>query len=1193
MNVLESFQQRLQDISKRNRSLFCKKIVQKKVFDLHELTQVSQVKIDHILSSIRKSKEDIPLISLRSVKKTDTHIQQKLTQLYRDITNSYHEKGYRECYVGYPFVEGHYHDKTEFRAPLILYPVEIILDRKEQVIKLKTTGSPQINETFFRGFTKFSKGAHTVLPEQITALQEADDKLEAAKKLFKVLEITITEPKSMDIIPFAEYVEHPDIQQSESRIIFKPFAVLGQFTQRDSSLSNDYDSMISESITNELLEILLGKKVQKPQEQINFSESDLATISIPDASQENIIYAAKKSKGLVIHGPPGTGKSQVITNIIADKMKAKQKILMVCDKRAALDVVANRLQSKHLDLHTLLIHDARIDRNEIFAKIARDIESYQDVKKEDVTQLDTLHTSIESRLKDLDQLKKIYLNKLPINYSLYELYTQANPQLPFIELPKKCSKYTKEKSQNLILAFQQICEYGYELQEKTHPFYGKRKLHKIDEALFKQHLKKLELLNAHFRSTFTKKDFTEDFTHAPNNFGKLKKMGSRLVHYNTFKDSFFRFFNPYWFYISRTYAKIIREQHLTQTTQRWMNIQPTIYEFDTSLSYIAKYINPKIIQKIRKSFTKNESFDTELNHITQISQRLSLYKKHDQLCQSFSSTEKYIYNKCLEAIPKENYTKDILKDIMENSFAISWIARYEKKIPLLKTYSYDSYCQTQKDVLDALEEKTKLVPKAITNEYIGLFHTFNQSIQDQKNTISYIYREVTKKRNRLTLRQLFEKYGHNGLFELYPCIMCSPETASELFSLEQIFDTTIFDEASQIRIEKAIPAIVRSNQLIVAGDEQQLPPTSFFLTHSSVDEMDYAYTDEEKNLLEDESLLVRTKTVFESKRLSYHYRSAWPELIEFSNAAFYHNNLTIINPPKISHKPIEFLKVSGIWYNQENKKEAQAVVQLLQKELAKNTKKSFGIITFNSKQRDLIEEMLVEEMKKNTSFAQQLEEEFNRTQDSEFIGLFVKNIENVQGDERDVIIFSIGYGFDSNGVFRYNFGPLNGMYGPNRLNVAISRAKEQIYVCASINPSDFSYKGSMPGPKLLGEYLAYAKAISEGKSYKNVLEKLSKGTQKKSENPFSDRIHKDLLEEDITHDTDIGNKAFSIHCAVKKQKSYTHAYLAYSSAEDNSKEFDFTKPYILTQKKWNIQTVYPHHWFSESARIINEIKNGK
>ena len=296
------------------------------------------------------------------------------------------------------------------------------------------------------------------------------------------------------------------------------------------------------------------------------------------------------------------------------------------------------------------------------------------------------------------------------------------------------------------------------------------------------------------------------------------------------------------------------------------------------------------------------------------------------------------------------------------------------------------------------------------------------------------------------------EFSHE-LFDLVPCWMASPETVSAIFPIlnKNKFDLVIFDEASQCFAEKGFPAMLRGKQIVITGDKKQLQPNDLYRIKIEEDA-------EESPLLEIESLLELGSNFLPETILRGHYRSKSLDLIDFSNNHFYDHKLKLL--PDFSNinegvPAIDFIKVDGVWDRNQNMIEAQKVL-----ELAKDmdARKSIGVVTFNAQQADLIQDL---------------------TQEIENIS--VKNIENIQGDEFDVVFFSMAYAPDKNGKFRMNFGSLNQKGGENRLNVAITRAREKIIIVCSLLPQDLKVDKSInEGPKLLKDYLSYAQNVSNG-----------------------------------------------------------------------------------------------------------------
>jgi hypothetical protein len=316
--------------------------------------------------------------------------------------------------------------------------------------------------------------------------------------------------------------------------------------------------------------------------------------------------------------------------------------------------------------------------------------------------------------------------------------------------------------------------------------------------------------------------------------------------------------------------------------------------------------------------------------------------------------------------------------------------------------------------------------------------------------------------------------------------MVSPEAAAAIFPMEKnFFDLVIFDEASQCFVERAIPVMLRGTQCVIAGDDKQLRPADLYQVR--YEEADTAFV-ENPLALEVESVLDLARAAYPAAHLTWHYRSRDAALIHFSNTCFYDGRLQMIPPARADHRwmpPIEWVSVTGRWESQANVPEAEAVVRLILELVASSPQPSLGVVTFNYVQQELIRDLLDQTLERlnreSPQLGQQLMAAMQRFDQEAFMGLFVKNIENVQGDERDVIIFSTGYAPDDKGRLSAQFGLLNQAGGENRLNVAVSRARQKIYIVCSFMPGDLRVADTLhPGPRLLQQYLAYGYAVSQG-----------------------------------------------------------------------------------------------------------------
>ncbi len=368
---------------------------------------------------------------------------------------------------------------------------------------------------------------------------------------------------------------------------------------------------------------------------------------------------------------------------------------------------------------------------------------------------------------------------------------------------------------------------------------------------------------------------------------------------------------------------------------------------------------------------------------------------------------------------------------------------------------------------------------------------------------------LTGRRSR-RLREFVELGTPIGLMDLRPVWLMNPDVASRVLPLlPALFDAVIYDEASQMPVEFALPTLFRGRIAIVSGDEKQMPPTSFFTSRVESDEaelFDGNAPDEDAEEEEIEQfeeawnrreikdcpdLLQLARSVLPTTTLEIHYRSAYRELIGFSNASFYGNRLSVpVRHPQakiVAVKPLELIHVDGLYQEQTNEQEAERVVDYLSQLWCEpaTCRPSVGVVTFNRKQADLIEQRMELLAEQDGRFRAAYAEERERSEDGEDMSVFVKNVENVQGDERDIIVFSSTFGRNSQGTFRRNFGVLGQVGGERRLNVAVTRARRKVVMITSMPIAEISdMLGTQRPPAsprdYLQGYLEYARALSSG-----------------------------------------------------------------------------------------------------------------
>ncbi|MFB0919316.1 MAG: AAA domain-containing protein, partial [Oscillospiraceae bacterium] len=450
--------------------------------------------------------------------------------------------------------------------------------------------------------------------------------------------------------------------------------------------------------------------------------------------------------------------------------------------------------------------------------------------------------------------------------------------------------------------------------------------------------------------------------------------------------------------------------------------------------------------------------------------------------------------------------------------------------------------------------------------------------------ISILKRELGKQRRIMPIRKLFREIP-NLLLTLKPCLMMSPLSVSLFLEAETYqFDTVIFDEASQVCTENAIGAISRGKQVIIAGDSKQLPPTNFFSVSTSSDgdfdddDDEYDDTGAFESVLDEAGLLPE-------RTLLWHYRSRHEHLIAFSNAKIYKNNLITFpaNIDKVPDNGVEYIFVRDGFYDRGGKKgnvkEAQKAAEMVFEHFRKYPRRSLGVITFGEVQQLAIDTAIREIRLRNQNF----ESFFKEDSDEPF---FIKNLENVQGDERDTIIFSIGYAKDAAGVFRMNFGPLSKSGGERRLNVAITRAKYNVKLIGSIMPTDIDIdKISSDGPKLLRAYIDFAINGAE-----SLVREVTEFDVTEHDSPFEEAVYNYLDRKGYKVATQVGCSGYKIDMAVK-HPTLSGVYVlgvecdgaTYHSAR-TARERDRLRQEVLENMGWSIYRIWSTDWIKDPVK---------
>lgn len=469
----------------------------------------------------------------------------------------------------------------------------------------------------------------------------------------------------------------------------------------------------------------------------------------------------------------------------------------------------------------------------------------------------------------------------------------------------------------------------------------------------------------------------------------------------------------------------------------------------------------------------------------------------------------------------------------------------------------------RKRVIEALVERTpRLLEGASDSSQAGV-----------------LQHEFEKERRHMPIRVLLREAGEL-VQQMKPCFMMSPlSVAKYLEPGELTFDVVVFDEASQVRPEDALGAVVRGDQVVVLGDSKQLPPTSFFehvVEHQEDDEDPWAY-----NVADVESILGLCRQTFPVKRLRWHYRSRHESLVAVSNQEFYDNDLVIYPSPvqdaddlglSLRHLPETTYDRGGSGVNRE---EARAVAEAAAEHVREHPSRSLGVGTFSRAQQEAV----LEEVELLRKADPEVDEAFSRDRDEPF---FVKNLERIQGDERDVVFVSVGYGYDHEGEFSHNFGPLNHDGGWRRLNVLITRARERCEVFSNFTADalDLS-KTDARGVEALEVFLDYA-------GNRNLASTTDVGGDPDS--PFQRSVLRFLRDEGYDVDAQVGSAGFRVDLAVQHPEDPGRYVLgiecdgASYHSTPVARARDRLREEVLEDRGWRLHRVWSTGWYRDRPR---------
>ena len=606
-----------------------------------------------------------------------------------------------------------------------------------------------------------------------------------------------------------------------------------------------------------------------------------------------------------------------------------------------------------------------------------------------------------------------------------------------------------------------------------------------------------------------------------------------------------------------------------------------IIKFDWSKAFSCKYTD------IDLNILKNK-----FSSISQKADDLTLWIKYLNLIDEIEKeglTD--FWNKCCET----NLSLDDYATALETQFLRIWLTEYVfENNNILKNFNSLEQNDLVKefrslDKEQIISAKARLATKLSSN--------INYAKQEYSKETLELKRLCKLQRIRKSLRQIIRSIP-NLFLELKPCLMMSPSTVAQLLDPNIFhFDVVIFDEASQLTTEDCIGSIIRGSKLVVTGDTKQLPPTSFFKTVvENEEEIDEEHPQDQERTDLDSILDECTTSGFPQCMLKWHYRSKHEHLIAFSNKHLYQELYTFPNCIKTS----ETLGVKFIYHTptQATKEEmcleeAKIVAKAVMQHAKQHPNMTLGVATLNIKQKSLIENEIEKLREQDPS----CEEFFNNNNQEYF---FVKNLESVQGDERDIIMISVGYFKNKNGVLSMNFGPINQDGGERRLNVLITRARYMIQVFSGIKSSDFNLeKTTSMGVKLLQAYLDFAEK-GEGA--------LNTKTETTNEDntlisPFEESVYKALTNKGYCVEKHVGCSNYKIDLAIRDKNNPNKFLLgiecdgpAYNSCA-TIRDRDRLRQEVLERLDWKMYRIWSTAWFKnpteQLTKLVNFIENIK
>ena len=532
---------------------------------------------------------------------------------------------------------------------------------------------------------------------------------------------------------------------------------------------------------------------------------------------------------------------------------------------------------------------------------------------------------------------------------------------------------------------------------------------------------------------------------------------------------------------------------------------------------------------------------------------------------------------------------DNLAETLEAMIARALVNRINREYPeILRDYSGDRLDVLRKRLVKADKDLLESSRRHLRDKLISDARPPGGNGKGRVSTHTELFlinHEIHKKKRHIPLRDLIRR-ARKALLELKPCWMMSPLAVAQYLERDgEKFDLCIIDEASQMTPENAMGALMRAKQVMIVGDTNQLPPSNFFRKMISDED-----ADEDEDVLE-ESILEMANQAFPKRQLRWHYRSRDDRLIRYSNHAVYDNNLIIFPSPNQGLKNVRtgvsLVGIQGSYKSGANLAEAKTVIGETLRFMKEQPHRSLGVVAMNKKQQDIMEEQFQYALKNSPEAIQYVE--YWNSENEGLESFFIKNLESVQGDERDVIFISTVYGAEHPGEkVAQRFGPINGIAGKRRLNVLFTRAKQQIVTFSSMEANDVT--GKNPGTEMLRGWLEYCATgmLDSGEV---------SAERKEPESDFEAHVGECIRALGCETEYQVGVGKYRIDIGVRHPE-WPHGFLlgvecdgaTYHSSR-SARERDRYRQEILEGLGWHLHRIWSTNWFNDQNSEIEKLRD--